>query len=195
MSRIRPACAVAALLVAAVTASGCTGGTDAVDQAAGGDFRFVSGTRPGTTIATADRKSGPEITGDLLDGGRLETATLRGKVVVLNFWGSWCAPCRVESPEFAQVSRATAGRGVQFLGIDVKDSRQDAAAFVTEKKIGYPSLFDPNGRTALRFRDFRLGGLPNTIVLDRHGRVAAVYVRPLLADDIQPVVTRLAAES
>jgi thiol-disulfide isomerase/thioredoxin len=180
-------------LVSGVLA-GCAGGTDAVDQAAGGEFRFVAGTGRGQTIAVADRRAAPAVRGDLLGGGQLDLGSLRGKVVVLNFWASWCGPCRVESPDFARVYRASRASGVEFVGVDVKDGEQQAQAFVANKKIGYPSLFDPNGKVTLRFREFPPRGLPYTIVLDRQGRVAAVYLTPLLAEDIEPVVAKLAAE-
>jgi peroxiredoxin len=182
------------LALVSVAVAGCVGGTDAVDQAAGGDYRFVAGTGRGQTIAAPDRRAAPEVRGDLLGGGQLNVQSLRGKVVVLNFWASWCSPCRVESPDFAKVYAATKARGVEFIGISVKDNAQNAQAFVSNMKIGYPSLFDPNGKVALRFRDFPPRALPYTIVLDKAGRVAAVYLTPLLQEDIQPVVTRLAAE-
>jgi thiol-disulfide isomerase/thioredoxin len=181
-------------VLVSVVLAGCMGGTDAVDQAAGGDFRFVAGTGRGETIAVADRKAAPDIHGDLLGGGELDLGSLHGNVVVLNFWASWCAPCRVESPDFAKAYAATRPRGVRFVGIAVKDTEQNARAFVSTAKIDYPSLFDPNGKVALRFRDFPPRALPYTIVLDKAGRVAAVYLIPLLREDIEPVVTRLAAE-
>ena len=100
------------LLVLLLTASlatlaGCTTGSDAVDQAAGGEFRFVSGTPTGQTIAVADRKSAPDVTGALLGGGSWDLQAQHGKVVVLNFWGPWCPPCRVEAPDFSAVATAT----------------------------------------------------------------------------------------
>jgi peroxiredoxin len=179
-------------LLAAV--AGCTGGTDAVDQAAGGEFRFVAGTGKGEVIPTADRRSAPAVTGALLGGGSWALHAQRGKVVVLNFWGSWCAPCRVETPEFDQAYRATRAAGVEFVGVAVKDREAAAAAFLADKKISYPSLFDPAGKVILRFRDFRANGFPYTIVVDKQGRVAAVYPTALVREDIEPVVQRLAAE-
>ncbi len=181
-----------ALLAAAV--AGCTGGTDAVDQAAGSEFRFVAGTGKGEVIPVADRRSAPAVTGELVGGGSWALAEQRGKVVVLNFWGSWCAPCRVETPDFDQAYRATKASGVEFFGVAVKDREQAAAAFLADKKISYPSLFDPAGKVILRFRDFRANGFPYTIVVDKQGRVAAVYPTVLVREDIEPVVTRLAAE-
>jgi peroxiredoxin len=181
------------LALVAALAAGCVGGTDAVDQSAG-DFHFVAGTGRGEVIPAADRKAGPRISGDLLGGGTFDPATLRGKIVVLNFWAHWCAPCRVEMPDLQAAYDDSRAAGVTFLGVAVQDTKQEAGAFLTEHKISYQSLYDPNGKVALRFRDFPQAGLPYTIVLDRQGRVAAVYLTPLLRDDIEPVVRKLAAE-
>lgn len=172
----------------------CTGGTDAVDQTAGGEFRFVSGTPTGQIIAAPDRKSAPVVAGTLLAGESWTLASQRGKVVVLNFWASWCGPCRVESPDFDKVSKATKAQGVEFVGVAVRDDKQKAMDFQQDHAISYPSLFDPPGKTVQAFRDLRVGGFPFTIIIDRQGRVAAVYVSALVQEDIQPVVTRLAAE-
>jgi thiol-disulfide isomerase/thioredoxin len=185
---------VVAAVAAAAALAGCATGTDAVDQAAGGEFRFVAGTGAGQTIPAGERRAAPDVRGDLLGGGTLDVGSLRGKVVVLNFWASWCAPCRVEAPEFDQAYRATRARGVEFLGVDIKDDEQAARDFVANKKISYPSLYDPLGRVVLRFRDYPPNAIPSTIVLDRQGRVAAAYLTPLLREQIEPVVTRLAAE-
>jgi thiol-disulfide isomerase/thioredoxin len=174
---------------------GCAGGSDAVDQAAGGEFRFVSGTPTGETIAPGDRKSAPDVTGTLVGGGSWDLAAQRGKVVVLNFWGPWCPPCRVEAPDFSAAATATKADGVEFMGVAVRDSEQNVAAFLQDRKISYPSLFDRPGKTVQRFRDLRVAGFPFTIIIDKQGRVAAVYVSALLRQDIEPVVTKLAAES
>ena len=173
----------------------CTGGTDAVDQTAGGEFRFVSGTPTGETIAAPDRKSAPVVAGTLVGGGDWNLASQRGKVVVLNFWGPWCPPCRVETPDFDQAYKATKSQGVEFMGVAVRDTEDDVAAFLKDRRVSYPSLFDRPGKTVQAFRDLRVAGFPFTIVIDKQGRVAAVYVSALVREDIQPVVTRLAAET
>lgn len=186
---------VVLLLTACLAAvAGCTTGTDAVDQTAGGEFRFVAGTGKGQVIPEGERKSAPEVGGQLLDGADWQLASQRGKVVVLNFWGSWCPPCRVETPDFDEVYKAVKGEGVEFVGVAVKDRKEAAAAFLADKKISYPSLFDPAGKVTLRFRDLRTNGFPYTIVIDKKGRVAAVYPTTLLREDIEPVTKRLAAE-
>jgi thiol-disulfide isomerase/thioredoxin len=190
-----PRLVVALLVVALGALTACTGGSDAVDQTAGGEFRFVAGTGRGEVIPESDRKSGPSVYGTILDGGAWNLAAQRGKVVVLNFWGPWCPPCRVETPDFDAAYKATKADGVEFVGVAVRDTEDNVRAFYQDNKITYPTLFDRPGKTIQRFRDLRVNGFPFTIVIDKQGRVAAVYPTPLLQEDIQPVVTRLAAES
>ena len=155
------------LTASLVTLAGCTTGSDAVDQAAGA----------------------------LVGGGSWDLQAQHGKVVVLNFWGPWCPPCRVEAPDFSATATATKADGVEFMGVAVRDTEQNVAAFLKDRRISYPSLFDRPGKTVQRFRDLRVAGFPFTIIIDKQGRVAAVYVSALLRQDIEPVVTRLAAES
>ncbi len=114
---------------------------------------------------------------------------------MLNFWGPWCPPCRVEAPDFSAVATATKADGVEFMGVAVRDSEQNVAAFLKDRRISYPSLFDRPGKTVQRFRDLRVAGFPFTIIVDKQGRVAAVYVSALLRQDIEPVVTKLARET
>lgn len=149
----------------------------------------------GQVVPVAERMPAPEVTGTLLDGSQFTLGDWAGKVVVINFWGSWCAPCRAEAPELRAVYEATRASGVEFLGVDVKDQRELAIAFEDRFGIAYPSIFDPRGEVSLQFRNFPVNAIPTTIVIDRSGRVASMFPRPLREEDLLPVVVRLAEEA
>ncbi len=174
--------------------AGCSTGSDAVDVSNGGEFRFVAGTPDGEVIDEDDRASAPAFTGELLDGTDFDSSSLSGDIVVINFWGSWCAPCRVETPEFQQVYADVSGDDVSFQGINVRDDRQLAQAFLDDNAITYPSVFDPRSEIALAFRDYPANAIPSTIVLDRDGRVAAVYVAVVDGDELRRVIETLDGE-
>jgi thiol-disulfide isomerase/thioredoxin len=187
--------ALPALLAAAALLTGCTSGPDAVDVNNGGEFRYVAATPAGEVIPEDDRASAPEFGGTLLNGDDFSSTQLADQVAVLNFWGSWCPPCRVETPQFSEVSEEYGDAGVQFLGIDVKEQdKQFADAFVADKGISFPSLFDPRGEVALAFRGLNPNAIPSTIVLDREYRVAAVYTGEVKQDDLRAVLDRVLAE-
>jgi thiol-disulfide isomerase/thioredoxin len=181
-------------VVALLLLAGCATGHAAVDVNNGGQFRFVAGTPAGHVIAPAKRATAPSFAGTLLDGSAFSSSSLRGKVAVINFWGSWCPPCRVETPEFQQVYASVQDRGVQFLGVDVKENKQFAEAFLADKRITYPSLYDPRGEVALAFRDYPANAIPSTIVLDRGSRVAAVYTAPVSRTDLGRVLDSVVGE-
>jgi peroxiredoxin len=182
-------------LLGALLLAGCSTGNGAVDVNNGGEFRFVAGTPAGEVIPDAERRSAPEFAGTLLDGERFSSSEVAGDVVVLNFWGSWCAPCRVETPEFQEVYAEMRDRGVAFVGVNVKETdEQFAQAFVDRFGIEFPSIYDPSGEIALAFRDYPANAIPSTIVLDRQGRVAAVYTGPVAQDDLRAVLDRLSGE-
>ncbi len=117
-------------------------------------------------------------------------------MVVINVWGQWCGPCRAEVAQLQRVYDATRSSGVSFLGIDVRDNnRQAAQDFVDDHHVTYPSIYDPAMRTLIAFGGkYPTTVIPSTLVLDRQHRVAAVFLRELLAEDLQPVVQRLASE-
>ncbi len=183
-------------LACAALIAGCSTGSHAVDVNNGGEFRFVQGTPSGEVIPEGQRASAPDFSGELLGSGdRFGSSQLDGQIGVLNFWGSWCAPCRVETPEFSEVAADLADDGVQFLGINVKETDQQfATAFVDRFHISFPSLYDPRGEVALAFRDYPANAIPSTIVLDPRGRVAAVYTGTVSQKDLRTVLDRLRKE-
>ncbi|TFV66894.1 TlpA family protein disulfide reductase [Blastococcus sp. CT_GayMR20] len=183
--RLRLLAATGALALLA----GCTTGSDQVDVNNGGEFRFVAGTPAGEVIPPDERASAPDFSGTLLGGGRFSSADLDGEAAVLNFWGSWCGPCRVETPQFQEVYAEVRNDGVEFLGLNVKEtSEQFALAFVDRFGIEFPSLYDPRGEVALAFRDYPANAIPSTIVLDGENRVAAVYTGEISQDDLRRVI-------
>ncbi|HEY7593102.1 MAG TPA: TlpA disulfide reductase family protein [Actinophytocola sp.] len=187
----RPLAALALLLLLA----GCSTGTDAVER--GTEFQFVSpGGKTEIFYDGADRQQAPPLSGQaLMSDGTVSTADYQGKVVVLNLWGAWCPPCRVEAPELEKVFKQRQADGVTVLGIDVRDENRTAPQdFVRDTGLTYPSIYDPPGRSLLAWKGYPRSVVPSTIVLDKQHRVAAVYLRDLLASDLLPVVDRLTAE-
>jgi thiol-disulfide isomerase/thioredoxin len=162
--------AVAAAVVAVVALAG-GGGKGLAPEAATGQVELVgSGV---AVVPEAERPPLPAFSGRTLDGKELDLASLRGRPLVLNFWASWCGPCRAEQQGLELASRTLAGRDVRMVGVNIRDDKGAAVSYLEEFGVGYPSLFD---RAALL--SARLGALgpqapPYTLVVDARGRVAA----------------------
>ncbi len=172
--RTVPRGVVLALVGVLVLLAGCSGrGTE------GSTGGYVSGSRFVTYVEPGDREKAPVLEGDDLEGTEVSSADFAGKTLVVNVWGSWCPPCRKEAPVLDEVARQYADRGVQFLGLNVRD--QVAAARAFEQRVGtsYPSLVDGDGRQQLGFADsLPSQAIPTTWVIDAKGRVAARIIDP-----------------
>jgi len=138
------------------------------------------------------RPEAREVTGELLGGGTYDVASDRGKVIVVNFWGSWCNPCRAEADDLEQTYQATKASNVTFVGVNSRDDR-DAAKQFEVGRVTYPSIFDPNGAVALKF-DVTQVSTPATLILDRQGRIAAAIRRSTTVAELRPLVEKYAAE-
>ncbi len=180
-------------LAAALLLSACTG-SDAVDQSGLGTFKYEGGTKLGTLYPQADRKPAGNFTAPLLDGGKVSLSASRGKIVVLNFWASWCGPCKTETPQFDLVYRSLKNEGVDFFGINTKDDRDSAKSFVRLNDITFPMIYDEQGETAIRLGHIPDVALPFTVLIDAKGKVAAVYQIALSAKDLRTAIDALQAE-
>lgn len=156
-------------------------------------FLIVAAATRGRPAAAAppDRREAPAFSLQALDGRPLTLARFRGKVVLLNFWATWCAPCREEMPEFVATQARDGAKGVQFVGIAVDDPGK-VRAFAKELKLNYPALIGGFGAIELsKTLGNDLAALPFTIVLDRQGRVAHTQLGPLEQVKLDALLGRL----
>lgn len=176
---------LATVCVALVTLAGCSGaGTK------GSTTGYVSADGGITRVAEAGRKPAPVIKGSDLDGRPISSADYTGKTLVVNVWGSWCSPCRKEAPAMEQISKAYATKGVQFLGVNVRDNPSAAKAFERKFGVTYPSLDDYGQKSLLGFKNsLPAQGIPTTWVIDAKGRVAArIFVDGLTASTLSGLI-------
>jgi peroxiredoxin len=153
----------------------------------------VAGDVPSQTSLVG--KPAPDFVLENLSGQTVSLSSFKGKPLLINFWATWCGPCTTETPQFDAIYRANKGKPVQFLGVDTKDNRDSAKAFVKDNDITFPIVFDEKGETAVRLGRIPALGLPFTVLVDKQQRVAAVYMAKLTAKDLQPVLDKLVAES
>ena len=165
--------------------------------AAGVTRSDLSGTGHAVTEYPAASRGEPvEVEGVTLGGGQVAVEGLRGAVVVLNVWGSWCAPCRAEAPILAEASRTYAEDGVSFLGINVRDNEAAAVAFERRYRVPYPSIADFDGLTLLGLNQYvPASAVPVTLVLDREGRVASRVLGELREATLRALLDTVLAET
>ncbi len=157
--------------------------------AAGEDF-----TTGLTTYKPGSRPDAPPMRGMTLDGEDLDIASLRGHVVVVNVWGSWCGPCRTEAPDLAKASRDTYDDGARFVGIDTRDTDDAARAFTRTFKVPYPSVIDRNGKLLLAFNGvIPISAVPSTVVIDPDGRIAATVTGKIDYSTLTGLIDNLSA--
>jgi len=135
--------------------------------------------------AAGHRPAAPALDEKLLDGGTFDLASERGHVVVINFWGSWCGPCRAEA---ADLESSYTSSGAVFVGVNVLDQEDPARAFVSAHKITYPTIFDPAGHVVLRFAHVPPTAIPSTIVIDATGKIASIQAAPVSAADLAAMI-------
>lgn len=151
-----------------------------------------TGTSIGDALAKGERPPAPELTLPVLDSGgvltpagtKVSLADLKGKVVLVNVWASWCAPCKDEAPALERIWRDYRARDLVVLGIDVRDLTSDATEFIRRHKLTYPSLRDGDGNDTEDA--FQTSGVPESFLIDREGNIAWRFIGPL---DREPYLT------
>lgn len=180
---------------AVLAAASCSGGALAQNTPLSSGQNFVGGSYSSTYYNPGSRSAAPAIASTLLTGQRFSLAADHGTVVVLNFWGSWCPPCRREAPALAALARFFQRDQVHFVGVDMRDSVPNAQAFERTFGIGYPSLNDPGDQVALAFDgSVPPSAIPTTLLIDRTGHVAARIVGGVSYSGLKALIARVLAE-
>jgi thiol-disulfide isomerase/thioredoxin len=183
------------LLVVAVTVlalSGCT------DLGSTGDKQYIEGDGQIIQIKPADRGKPVEASGKDLDGRTIDLSSLRGKVVMLNVWASWCGPCRAEMPTVVSLAETFDPSQVQVLGVNIREEGgiANARTFAAAHHMSFPSIYDPSSSLLLSLSSklSPISDLPSTVVLDQQGRVAAVVLGAIPGKDtMKDVVDQVVA--
>lgn len=134
----------------------------------------------------------PDFSLGLFDGTDTQLSQLKGKVVMVDFWSSWCPPCREEAPILAEVYPRYRERGVEFVGVAIWDSAEDARRFVQQFGIPYPNGLDEKGVIAI---DYGVTGIPEKYFIDREGRVVRKFIGPMTTKTLEEILERLLTQS
>jgi thiol-disulfide isomerase/thioredoxin len=187
-----------AALVGLLAFSGCSSDPNSIaEQAKTGDQKgYVSGDGSMERIPVAERKDPVSLSGKTIDGGTWAMPTDGKTVVVVNVWGSWCAPCVAEAPHLESVwSKAKeAAKPVQFIGIDFREDPARGQAFASKTGLTYPSLSDESGVLILQLQG-KAPTVPTTLVLDKDLRIAARISGPVTESTLSGLIDDVVAES
>ena len=176
--------ALAVVLLTGWATSGNSGVTD------------VAGSTSAVLYQAGHRPLEPDFIATTLTGARLNFSSYRGQVVVLNFWGSWCAPCRAEAPALAVTAKQYRPAGVDFLGVDVRDTTTSALAFARNFGIGYPSVSDSSSVITLDFTAVvPIAGTPTTLVIDRTGHIAGAVFGTATYQELTDILAQVTGKA
>ena len=180
-------CAGVALAVVLLTGWASGGNSGVTD---------VAGSTSAVLYSAGHRPLVPDFTATTLTGSRLSFSAYRGQVVVVNFWGSWCGPCREEAPTLAVTARQYRPAGVSFLGVDVRDTTASALAFAHSYGITYPSISDASSVITQDFTSaVPIAGTPTTLVIDRTGHIAGAVFGTATYQELSDILTQVTGKT
>ena len=173
---------------AVVALAGCGSASGDDGFARPSEIGFISGDGSVSFVAESDRGEPVELAGKSLEGQDLSIGGA-ANAKVINVWASWCAPCRAEAEVLNEVAEATKPDGVDFIGVNVRDSLPSAQAFQRRFEVVYPSIFDPSSQTLLSFGNtLPPSAIPSTLVLDQDNRIAARILGATTAPTLRAVI-------
>jgi thiol-disulfide isomerase/thioredoxin len=182
------AASVGVLLIVVLVAGWAGGGKS--------DTTEVDGSTSAVLYTAGHRPVAPDFSGTTLTGTPLSFSSYRGQVVVLNFWGSWCVPCRAEASTLAAVAALYRSSGVTFLGVDVRDTTASALAFTRSFGISYPSVTDPSSTITLDFTSVvPIAGTPTTLVIDRTGHIAGAVFGSTTYPELTTILAKVTGKA
>ena len=183
------ATALAGVALAVVLLTGwATGGNSGVTD--------VAGSTSAVLYQAGHRPLAPDFTATTLTGAPLSFSSYRGQVVVVNFWGSCCAPCREEAPALAATAQQYRSAGVSFLGVDVRDTTASALAFARSYGITYPSVNDAGSVVTLDFTSVvPIAGTPTTLVIDRTGHIAGAVFGTATYQELSDILAKVTGKT
>jgi thiol-disulfide isomerase/thioredoxin len=187
-----------AVLAAAVLAGTALAVVLLTGWASGGNSGVtdVAGSTSAVLYPAGHQPMAPDFTATTLTGARLNFSSYRGQVVVVNFWGSWCGPCRSEAPVLAVTAQQYKPAGVAFLGVDVRDTTASALAFTRNFGITYPSVSDSGSEVTLDFTSaVPIAGTPTTLVIDRTGHIAGAVFGTVTHQELADILAKVTGES
>lgn len=199
MSAGRATLGLAAAVSVIALLAGCSSADPLADQYRSGTAKnYVAGDGSVLEIAQPNRGDAVTFSGTTETGKKVSSADYRGKPLVVNFWYAACAPCRIEAADLNSIYSETKTDGVQFLGVNVRDGAETAAAFMKSFDVTYPSVIDSvdrSGGVLLAFATYVAANtVPTTIVLDKEGRVSARISGRVDASTLRSLISTVVAE-
>ena len=143
---------------------------------------------PAKSVSEAVGTEAPDFTLPLLDGAEMRLSSLRGQPVVLNFWASWCVPCKEEAPALAAGWRRWKDKGVTFMGVAARDSKRWARKFMKDYGQGYQSFFDAGAVVMTRYG---ARGFPETFFIDAEGVIRSKWIGPIKGDALDGEIQKM----